>query len=82
MLVHEVLGHPVHSVVTVEMKTDVSGFDDNLVSTTTMETMTKLHTGDEIFVTMSIQGNSNDSGMLSFKLTPAIIFTGQWISEF
>ena len=82
MQVHEVLGHLVHSDGTVEIKTDISGFDDTLVSTTTMETMTKLHSGDEIFVTMSIQGTSNDSGMLSFKLTPAIIFTGQWISEF
>ena len=60
----------------------ISGFDDNLVSTTTMETLAKLGAGDKIFVTMSIQGDNTDAGMLSWKLTPAVIFTGQWISEF
>ena len=62
-------------------KPDILGFDDTLVSTTTMETMTKPHSGDHIFITVSVQGTSNDSPMLSLKLTPDIIFTGQWISE-
>ena len=60
----------------------ISGFDDNLESTTTMETLAKLDWGDKIFVTMSIQGHDSESGMLSFKLTPTVIFTGHWISEF
>ena len=47
-----------------------------------METLAKLGAGDKIFVTMSIQGDNTDAGMLSWKLTPAVIFTGQWISEF
>ena len=63
-------------------KPDILGFDDTLVSTTTMETMTNAHSGDQIFITISAQGTSNDSSMLSLKLAPGIIFTGQWISEF
>ena len=47
-----------------------------------METLAKLDSGDKIFVTMSVQGDNTESGMLSWKLTPAVIFTGQWISEF
>ncbi len=44
--------------------------------------MSYLEYGDEIFVTMNVEGTHSDSNLLSDDYVPSVIFTGEWISRY
>ena len=59
----------------------ISGIDDDLFSTTTVITMEKLSTNDEVYIQMEKDLNSGKSSILSFEVKPAIHFVGQRIGD-
>ena len=60
----------------------ISARDDNVRTTSTADVMSYLEYGDEIFVTMNVEGTHSDSNLLSDDYVPSVIFTGEWISRY